>query len=260
MLLDLDGTLAPIRDRPEEVTLPPDARGAIEALRERACLVGLVSGRALADLERIAAIEGVAYAGNHGLEIRHRGGASQVASIVRPHLPAVAAFRAHFEARELAREGVWLEDKGVTLTFHYRTAPDPVAAAAFLASRVAAAAESAGLRPTLGRMVMEVRPPIEIDKGTAVRELLQGSGCRLALYAGDDLTDVDAWRALRELCDEGVLQDAVAVGVVSDETPEAVRDSADLTVDGTGEMATLLAWLAAAPPHSDPMPSEGTPS
>jgi trehalose 6-phosphate phosphatase len=249
LLFDLDGTVAPIRPRPEEVGLSPAMRAAIGALPARAGFVAFVSGRALADLERIVAMPGCAFAGNHGMEIRGADGVVEVAESVRPHLDAVAAFARKVDEERLASAGTWLEDKGVTLSFHYRTAPDQLVARNFLDDEIAPRAEAAGLRVTHGRKVMEVRPPVEVNKGTAVRQLVSRSGCVRAVYFGDDVTDVDAWTALRELAGAGVLEAAAAVAVVGHETSDAVRHQADVTVNGVEEALDLVRWLADDPGH-----------
>ena len=245
VLLDLDGTLAPIRPRPEDVVLSPETRHAVADLRGRARLVGLVSGRALADLEQIVGLDGCAYAGNHGMEIRRPDGRREVVEEVRPFVPRVADFAARWGPERLDPHGVRLEDKGVTLSFHYRTAPDERDARDFLDREVAPDARAAGLRVTHGRKVVEVRPPVAVDKGTAVRELVAGSGCRVAAYLGDDVTDLDAWAALRAMARDGTVDLAVAVAVVGDETPRAVAEAADVALPGTAGVLAVLRWLAA---------------
>lgn len=249
VLLDLDGTLAAIRQLPEEVAIAPEMRDALRSLAARAGLVAFVSGRALADLERIVGIAGCAYAGNHGMEIRRADGAREVAAPARPHLERVAAFAGSLDTARLTAAGAWLEDKGVTLSFHYRTAGDEATAIGFLESEIVPRAEAAGLRVTHGRKVLEVRPPVDVNKGTAVRQLVTASGCRLATYLGDDATDVDAWAALRLLADEGGIESHVAVAVVGNETPAAVREAADVVLDGVGGALELVKWLAGPGAH-----------
>ncbi|MEW6581296.1 MAG: trehalose-phosphatase [Actinomycetota bacterium] len=249
VLLDLDGTLAAIRPRPQDVTLDPGVRDAVTRLCRAARTVALVSGRGLRDLEGIAAIPECVYVGNHGMEVRDPDGRRRVPDAVAAHRDAIAAFAARWPATLLAPHGVTLEDKGVTLSFHYRTAPDPADAHAWVEREVAAAAVAAGLRPTAGRMVTEVRPPVAVDKGTAVRDLVARSGARLAVYFGDDRTDVDAWRVLTQLRRDGVLDGCVAVAVVGDETPPEVRAAADVAVRGPAEVLATLEWLGDAAGH-----------
>jgi trehalose-phosphatase len=248
LLLDLDGTLAPIVARPEDARMVDGAREVLHDLRGRLGLLGFVSGRGLRDLERIVDLPGVAYAGNHGMELRAPGGAVRIPEVARPYLPAVAGFARGCDPGVLREDGIRLEDKGATLSLHWRTAPDPARAERALRERLALAAEAAGLRVTWGRMVMEVRPPVAIDKGTAVRELVTAAGSRRAAYVGDDRTDADAWVALRAMAAEGRLDVAVAVAAVGAEVPPEVRAAADAEVDGPPGVLALLRGLAAALP------------
>src|SRR5207302_10348178 len=139
--------------------------------------------------------------------------------------------------RKFAAGAGWpAEGKELSLAFHYRTAEDPDAARVVL-ERVAERAAAAGLRPRWGRMVLEVRPPLDVDKGTAVRRLLDEAGLRRALYAGDDTTDLDAFRGL-----DG-LEIAVRVAVASEEGPAALGAAADLVVGGPAALLELLREL-----------------
>ncbi|WP_217914330.1 trehalose-phosphatase [Miltoncostaea marina] len=231
ILCDLDGTLAPIVARPELARLPDGAREALARLRDRALLLGFVSGRGLADLERIVGMEDCAYAGNHGMELHRPGAEPELAEGVAEHLEAIAEFVAAWPAERLAPGDLRMEPKGATLSVHARGARDPEAARLLLA-QVASEALDRGLVPTPGREVLEVRPPVAVDKGTAVRALLRGSGARAAVYIGDDRTDADAWRALRAMRSEGALEVALGVAVASGEVPPAVREAADIEVPG----------------------------
>ena len=244
VLLDFDGTLSPIVARPEDAVLVEGAREAIAALVGRYGLVGFVSGRGLADLEARVAIPGLAYAGNHGMELRSADGERLVDPAAAPWVPRIAELGRAFNADLLGAEGVTLEDKVVTLSFHTRRAPDPQRAERFLETRVRPAAEALGLRPTPGRRVLEIRPPARVDKGTATRALVQAAGVATATYIGDDRTDADAWRALRELRDAGHLRHAAGVAAVGDEVPDDVRAAADAAVDGPAGAVAVLRWLA----------------
>ena len=248
VLCDVDGTLAPIVARPEDAALLPGLREALRDLRPRVALLGFVSGRAPADARRMVGLEECAYAGNHGAEFLLPGRSEpEVAEQARPSIEAVRAFVAAHPPALLDPHGVRLEDKGVTLTLHFRTAPDPEAAEAFLDREIGPAAEALGLRVTKGRMIREVRPAARVDKGTAVRTLLAGAGARRALYLGDDTTDLDAWAALRAMAGAGDLERALAVGVLSAGVPERVVHEADLLVDGPAGALAVLRLLAGAP-------------
>jgi trehalose 6-phosphate phosphatase len=219
LLLDVDGTLAPIVPHPPAARVPAETRAELDRLRRRYALVACVSGRPAAEAERVVGVPGLVYVGEHGLELEPE------ARVWARRLHAFAA-------------GVpWpAERKPLSVSFHFRTAPDADAARAALAT-VAERASAEGLDARWGRMVLEVRPPVPADKGTAVRRLLTERGLRRALYAGDDATDLDAFRALADL------ELAVRVAVVSPEAPAALGGAADLRVDGPAELLALLRTL-----------------
>jgi trehalose 6-phosphate phosphatase len=219
VLLDVDGTLAPIVERPEDARVPDEARRELARLAGRYALVACVSGRPGADVERMLGVPGVAIVGEHGLELAPEAG---------HWADALATFAGSVD---------WpVERKPLSLTFHFRRVDDEAAARAYL-TRVADAAETAGLVPRWGRMVLEIRPPVAADKGTAVRALITRAGVSRALYAGDDTTDVDAFRGL-----DG-LELGVRVAVDSGEAPPDLVAAADLVVDGTAGVLALLRAL-----------------
>ena len=221
LIFDVDGTLSPIAPRPELAAVPDETRGELRRLVSRYELVACVSGRAGADARRLVAIDGIEYVGNHGLDLH-------------PQAETLAAEMARF------RDSIALpvEDKGVTLAYHYRDAPDEEAARAQL-ELVAERARAAGLDARWGRKVLEIRPRVDADKGTAVLALLARSGATRALYAGDDTTDLDAFRGLAE----AELEHAVRVAVASAEGPRELEDAADIVVGGPSGLVELLRAL-----------------
>ena len=223
LILDVDGTLAPIAPRPEVAAVPEPTRAALAALVPRYRLVACVSGRPGAQAAAMVGVEGVRYVGNHGLELH----------------PDLARLTAEIAAFRAAVDGAWpAEDKVLSLSFHYREAEDEEAALAVL-REVARRAEDAGLDPRWGRKVLEVRPRARADKGTAVAALLADSGADRGLYAGDDTTDLDAFRGLRAVG----LAHSVCVAVSSPEAPEELLAAADLVVTGSAGVAELLGEL-----------------
>jgi trehalose 6-phosphate phosphatase len=208
LLLDFDGTLAPIVERPEQAAMPERTRRALERLMAVVGVtVAVVSGRGLADVRERAAIPGIAYAGNHGMEIEGAGlhRIHPEAAAARPDLDAVAA-RVMADLEGI--DGAFVEDKGLTLSIHYRLAPEREAEVREIV--LAAVGGRDGLQVTEGKMVIEVRPRVEWDKGRAVLFLLgqmRPPAGTPVLYLGDDRTDEDAFRALRGWGDgaEGIL-------------------------------------------------------
>lgn len=245
ILLDLDGTLAPIVEHPEDVEIPGDLRRLLPLLAARYALLAFISGRALNSLRGIVGLGDVVYSGNHGLEIRLPDGERLPSADAGGHRAALREFAGRWPPRALAADGVWLEDKGATLTFHYRTARDPARAVAALEGAIAPAARDAGLVAEPGRMSLEIHPSATITKGTAARAILDARPeVRHVLSAGDDRTDVEVWRTLRELVAEGRLTTGVGVGVESDESPAVVLEEADMLVPSLAGVAALLAVLA----------------
>ena len=219
LCLDVDGVLAPIVERPEDARVPEDTRAELTRLAARYALVAAISGRTSDEARRIVGVPRLVYVGSHGLELSPDAERWRVAL----HL-----FLASVE---------WpVEKKGLTASFHYRTAPDDAAARAALET-VAERAEQTGLRARFGRKVLEILPPIEADKGTAVRQLLSDRDLTRALYAGDDTTDLDAFAAL-----DG-LELGVRVAVASTEGPLTLRERADVVVEGPPEFLELLRRL-----------------
>lgn len=243
LFCDVDGTLAPIVARPEDARLLDGVHEVLTVLRERVALLAFVSGRGLADLERIVALDGCAYAGNHGMELHRVGADPELAEGVADHLRAIAEFVAAWPEERLAAGDLRMEAKGATLSVHARGARDPDAARLLLA-QVASEALDRGLVPTPGREVLEVRPPVAVDKGTAVRALLRDTEAVAAVYIGDDRTDADAWMALRAMRTEGGLEVALGVAVASGEVPAAVREAADVEVAGPPGALQVLRRMA----------------
>ncbi len=243
VLTDVDGTLAPIVERPEQAGVPAEARAVLERLSERYGLVGCISGRRAAEARRLVGVEGIAYSGNHGLELLLPGDEEPRLDPALREPDATASLLARLDGEALAAAGLRVEDKGPIHALHWRGAEDEQAAEA-LAREVAERAAEAGLHPHWGRKVLELRPLAEVGKDRAVRAVLSTAPHRLAVYAGDDTTDLDAFRGLRELRDEGELEAAICVGVVSPEAPPELAAESDLTVDGPAGWLAILEGLA----------------
>lgn len=241
LLTDFDGTLSPIVRDPAAARPLPGAVEALEALAGRGVLVGVVSGRAAADVRRLLGTDRLLVIGNHGLEWLEPGAATpgeRVSGAVREAVErAVAA---------VPREpGVEVERKGLSATVHVRNAPDPLAAR----ERVRAALDGAGtdglvLRP--GRMSLEIRPAGAGDKGTATREVVERHGLRGLLVLGDDVTDLDMFRAAAALREGRGLR-AVILGVgAAGEAPPEVAAATDAVLPDPSAAVALLSALAAA--------------
>jgi len=240
VMLDVDGTLAPIVSRPDEAEVPRGTQHAVAALAVRPHVhVALVSGRSAGDARRMVAVSEVWVIGNHGSETVSPDGEETVDPRVAPFEGAMAR-----ALRELSRllahvPGVLVENKRWTLSVHYRLADERVVPQ--VEAAVQRVAHDLGLRVHDGKMVYEVRPPARVDKGTAVLALAQrlgglADGAAL-LFAGDDRTDEDAFRALRLRAPH-----AVTIRVTDDVTTPT---AAEYRLANPAAVRTLLEELAA---------------
>jgi trehalose-phosphatase len=235
LLSDLDGTLAPIRDRPQDARLPPRTHRALARLaRHPRARVGFLSGRSLRDLRRLVGLPSAVCAGSHGLEI-----ACGTAHFRHPRAVDAARLLRRV-SRELARRtarlgGIVVETKSLAVAVHFRRADR-----AAVPRLRAIVREVTGRVPTLevlaGKKVLEVRPRVGWGKGEAaalLRSVLAeslGRASPVTLYLGDDATDEPAFRALRgkAFC--------VVVGRRRSRAPYRLR--------GPAAVGDLLAWLA----------------
>jgi trehalose 6-phosphate phosphatase len=244
VLTDLDGTLAPIVARPEDAGVPERTRELLAAIAARYALVGVISGRRALDARRLVGLDELAYSGNHGFELLLPGESEPRADpSLDGHDRDAAAFVAQITPQEIEDLGIRVEDKGAIVALHWRGSPNEGEAESW-ASELANEAEWKGLVAHRGRMVLEIRPDVSIDKGRAVTSLLDGTEIDAALYAGDDRTDLDAFRSLGELHESGRLRAVARIAIASDEAPPQVAAGADLVVDGPEGFLEVLEQLA----------------
>ena len=220
LFLDVDGVLAPIVARPEDAIVPEETRAELRRLHARYALVACISGRAGETAREIVGVPELTYVGNHGLEL----------------VPDADRWAERLQAFLDGVDWPEVENKRLTAALHYRNVRDEDAPQAAL-EVVAARARSAGFRTRFGRKVLELLPPLDVNKGTAVQRLLADHGLRRALYAGDDTTDLDAFAALDPL------ELGVRVAVASAEGPADLRAAADVVVESPTEVFELLEKL-----------------
>lgn len=225
LLLDVDGTLASIVPRPEMATILPETVEVLERLVDRYAMVGVVSGRPTADVASLVGVDGIRYEGLYGLE-----GAPRVSIALVRRVEAAAA----------PVVGAWVEHKGVSLTVHVRLCPDPAEAEAALLPTLGDIARDEGMELVLGKLAMELAPPGP-RKGAAVERLAKESDARAAMYAGDDLPDLEAFEALDRLSWDGLT--TVKVAVRGDEERAELEAAGDLVVEGPAGMLALLRLL-----------------
>jgi trehalose-phosphatase len=234
LFLDIDGTLAPIAPRPEYALIPIETRDALRAIVQLPGVhVAIVSGRSAADAARLVSMDAVWIIGNHGFEVAPPGGTPAARSDVAAYADRVALAASRCDAIAHDIEGVIVENKRWTLSVHYRLAHPRFVAE--IHERMEAIARETDLRLTGGKEVLELRPPIAVDKGTAAVDLASSLGAlspgASILFAGDDRTDEDAFRELRD-----AWPSAVTIRVAA----EQVETAAEFCVSDTDAVRELL--------------------
>jgi trehalose-phosphatase len=236
LLLDVDGTLAPIAPRPEYASVPNDTRQVLADLTATPNVrVVVISGRSADDARRLVDVPGVWIVGNHGIEVAPPGETPTARDAVAGYADAIAEAASRASSIAYSLPGVIVENKRWTLSVHYRLAHQSVIPS--LSARIAAIAKELGLALTGGKEVLELRPPVEIDKGTAAILVAEDLGALAdsasILCAGDDRTDEDMFRAFRSRQPHAM---TVWVG------PESAvdRTTAQFYVPDTAAMCELL--------------------
>lgn len=248
LITDFDGTLSPIVADPGQARLADGAQPALAALVQRLAVVAIITGRAALDARRMTGLGGLLIAGNHGTEwlepdADEPAPAVEAAS-VRGRLDAVLS-----ELPYLA--GVTIEHKGLSATVHYRNAADPTAALTAILQTLDSVAVR-GLQLRRGRMSVELRPVGLGDKGSAARAVVERFGLGGVVIMGDDVTDLDMFRAVAELRARGAVRAAiVGVGAADSEMRPEVLAAADVTLADPTEAVRFLAGLSAAAPPAD---------
>ena len=247
---DFDGTLTPIFEDPRDTVLESKIRDMLAVLAEKLDLVAVVSGRGVEFLRGVVGLGGVTYVGNHGLEV---WGAGRLEPEVNAEVDGGLLGEVQRGVEGLGIRGLYVEDKGMNVAVHYRNAPDPAEVRGAVLEMMRSFGEARGLAIKEGKMVVEVGPTADVNKGTAVGRLAQEFGLTGAIVLGDDVTDCDAFDAVH---DAGLGRDfrGLAVAVVDDETPKAVLQKADYRLEGQGEVEEFLRWMAYSSPRSERKP------
>ena len=237
LLSDYDGTLTPIVSRPEEAVLPAVVREKLSALTQKPTFsVGIISGRPLSEVKALVRIEGIYYAGNHGLEIEGPG-LNFINPVAKAAQATIKELAQHTSAKLGGIEGIIVEDKGLSLSIHYRLVKEneQKVAAEIFRQITSPWLRDGKIRVTSGKKVWEIRPPVDWHKGKAVETIVKemkailGDNQWLIIYLGDDTTDEDAFRLIHRPQGWSIF--------VGEENPSS---NADYFLNSTSEVATFL--------------------
>ena len=252
LITDIDGTIASITSTPDESHVSLGCRSALAALTSKLALVAIISGRNALKAREMLAMDDVVYVGNHGLD-RWRDGDLEITEEAKEYTAVIQRVVERLR-HDLDMPELIIEAKGVTASVHYRLSREPFLARESILRTIGAIPEAQGLLLTEGKLVVEVQPPVAVDKGTSLRQLVTEYGLRGVVFLGDDVTDVDAFRALHALSAQGSFR-GLALGVLGQNTPPDIEQEADLLLRGVPEVEELLQRLAEA--HSNSTPAGG---
>ena len=246
VISDFDGMLSPFTETPDKASIAPVNAAALDRLLTLGVPVALLSGRSAGDLRSRFTRPAITYVGNHGLD-RWDGERTALIEEARPWRVALAATLAALPP--FADPAIVVENKSVTATFHYRASTDPAAASAAIEAALRPLCEVYGLTLSSGNQIWEIKPPLALNKGTALAAIVAARGLDGVLFLGDDTTDLLAMAELRRLRaprDDGTTTlQGLAVGVLhGDDTPIDLEDLCDIVATDTDDVARLFEWLA----------------
>ena len=240
LVFDIDGTLSPIAPTPDEAQLYPGAASLLEEARKYAH-VAIITGRAVEEGAAMVNVDGIIYIGTHGLEWCDGLPSSHVVQIVPEALTFVepGKYLLDLAEKELAgMPGIIVERKRVGGSIHYRLCADPEQARQRILALLAEPASAVNMRLSEGKRIVEIKPPLAVNKGQALRQFVQRWGLEGVIFAGDDRTDLDAMLEISRLQKEGIA--ALSIVVQHADTLPILLEHGDIIVQGVEGMVKLL--------------------
>ena len=242
LITDIDGTISQTAPTPQQAEVSPLCRQYLSVLCNYLTLVAAISGRPTVQVKSMINIDGMVYIGNHGLE-RWSEGHSEFTKDVQDY-PSVIKAAIKELTPLLSMKGISIEDKGVTLTIHYRLCPDHQSARQDILAAIENSPHAKSLRIIQeSKYAINLLPPVNVDKGTATLDLIQEYNLQGGVYLGDDITDIYAFRAIHAACRDLDFQ-GFAIGITSQEMPEKLAEEADFTLNGVDDVECFLKWLS----------------
>lgn len=241
LITDVDGTISQTAPTPQQAKISPLCRHYLLNLCNRLALVAAISGRPAIEVRNMIKIDGMVYIGNHGLE-RWAGGRSEFPKDTQDYSRVIKSAIEELTPL-LSIEGISIENKGVTASIHYRLCREPQLAERNILAAIEDSPQARRLQIMRERMAVDLLPPVKINKGTAILNLIHEYNLQGGIYLGDDLTDIDAFRAIHTACHDLEFR-GLAIGVTSQEMPERLVAEADFTLNGTSDVERFLKWLS----------------
>ena len=245
LITDIDGTISETAPTPQQAKVSPLCHHYLSILSQHLALVAAISGRPADEVKDMLKIDGVVYIGNHGLE-RWTEGHSEFTKDTKDYPEVIKAVIKEL-TRLLSIEGIRIDDKGITATIHYRLCREPQSAEKHILTILQSLPLARRLRILQGKMAINLIPLVEGNKGTATLDLIRGYNLQGGIYLGDDLTDVDAFKAIHSASHDSDFQ-GFAIGITSQEMPEKLVAEADFTLNGVNDVERFLKWMSQTVP------------
>jgi trehalose-phosphatase len=239
LVSDLDGTLSHIVDVPNNARMSGENAKLLNALAAVEVLIAIISGRGVEDLAKRVDIVGAILIGNHGME-RWVDGKAVVAEETMAFRPQLAGIRAELE--KIEEKGLRLEDKQASIALHYRQVGEPALFRNKELEKLEGLAEKYALAFSEGRMIFEFKAALAINKGSALRSIVEENNLGALFYIGDDVTDISALKMIQNMRSEGQVR-GYGIGVKSAEGNQAVIEAADYVAEGVEDVEAFLVWL-----------------
>ena len=247
LITDVDGTISLTAPTPQQAEVSPVCRRYLSTLCNQLALVAAISGRPAVEVRDMVRIDGMVYIGNHGLE-RWTEGHSEFLEDVQHYSRVVKAAIEELAPLLSSIEGISIQDKGITATIHYRLCPEPQLAERQILTEIERSPQARSLQIMREKMAIDLLPPVKADKGTATLHLVQEYKLHGGIYLGDDLTDINAFRAIRVASQDLDFQ-GFAIGIINSEAPEELEREADFTLNGVSDVEYFFKWMSQALPR-----------
>jgi trehalose 6-phosphate phosphatase len=242
IVTDVDGTISEIAPTPDEAVVTESMRKELVKLNKKFQLIAVISGRSVLNAREMVGVEGLLYVGNHGMEFLKNGQIS-IDPSVEKYLPQIKKTGQKLKNGDLSQiNGLMFEDKGICYSIHYRLASSPENIREKLLTTLQDDPECKNLKISEGRRLVELKPPINLDKGTMLESIIDQYNLKKIIYLGDDITDVDAFNKLKELENEGKIKGDSFL-VCSSEIPSYVKKHSSFFVNGVDEILKFFQWL-----------------
>ncbi len=242
VITDIDGTISKIVLDPDKAVITQIMKATLEKLVNKFQMVGVITGRNVKNAREMLDVEGLLYIGSHGLEYM-KDDEIYIEPEVEKYLPLVKKVAQNIQNEELCSiKNILFEEKGLCFTVHYRNCEDQEGTRRKILDAINELEGLENFKITEGRKVVEIRPKIGYDKGTILEKLIFENAIEKVIYLGDDVTDVDAFKKIKEFKEEGKVN-GEGIVVISEEVPEYVKENASFYVNGVDEVQKFFNWL-----------------